>query len=360
MPTERKRAIRTAAAWAANQAEMEALYGVGGYYTSLSLWEAGEQGNLVTADEIRTAVCYNDWPGAGLEEPAGLNISGSTTDSTRYLKVTVAPGNRHNGIHGTGFRLWRYNAVPVTIRSDNVLMEWIEAQETVDGNGFRYAFDVVGAVTLFACLGISSFEVFLCRSGALSKTCRVICCLVPDTGRTNKPDTAFTTASGGFSRTEFLNCVGYANDAAPVFRGNSNTTERVDAVRNCIAIVGGAGAAFSGFDPVASSNNAATNGGSVTPLGASPYSSNVTPADFVDFANANYHLVAASGLRGAGANLYSTFTQDIDGDTWPSAGPWSIGIDHYVAAGPSAPTLSSLTTTNVTQSGARHSLTLTF
>lgn len=329
----------------------------GGDYTSLTAWEAGEQGNLVTLDEIHTAVCYNDWSGSGLVETAGVTIDGSTTDATRYLKITVAEGHRHDGTLGSGFRVFRFDNAVFTILDDNVLIEWVEARSTEDGNGFNYAFDVFGEVTLFACLGVSSYAPFRFRSGALAKTVRAICCIAGNDSRSNPPDYAFLSVNTGYSTAELLNCVGYSAMSTPVFQGYHSAGVRHETVKNCIAIIGGTGAAFAGFDTTNSANNAATNGASVTPPGANPYTSNVTSADFVDFANANYHLVSGSGLRGAGANLYSAFTKDIDGDAWPSAGAWDIGADYYVAA--SGLTINSITASNITQTGARITLGLT-
>ena len=329
----------------------------GGDYTSLSAWEAGEQGNLVTLDEIHTAVCYNDWTGNGLEEAAGFTIDGSTTDATRYLKITVAEGHRHNGTLGSGFRMFRFDNAAFTIRDDNVLIEWVEVRSTKDGNGLNYAFDVIGEVTLFACLATSSYDAFYLRSGALNKTARAICCIAGKDSRSNQPDHAFITAVTGFSTTELLNCVGYSGGTTPCFQGYHSAGTRNETVKNCIAIIGGTGGAFAGFDTTNSANNAATNGASVTPPGANPYTSNVTSADFVDFANANYHLVPGSGLRGAGVNLYSAFTKDIDGDAWPSSGAWDIGADYYAVAG--APTINSITASGVTPTTATITLGLT-
>ena len=63
----------------------------GGDYTTLTAWEAANQGDLTLLDEIRIAECYNDWP-TGLSD--NLIITGSVTDATRYMKVTVAAGHR--------------------------------------------------------------------------------------------------------------------------------------------------------------------------------------------------------------------------------------------------------------------------
>lgn len=50
---------------------------------------------------------------------------------------------------------------------------------------------------------------------------------------------------------------------------------------------------------------------------------------FLDASNWNFHLSTNGDnvLKGAGTNLYSTFTTDIDGDARQSTGNWDVGID---------------------------------
>lgn len=68
----------------------------GGYdYTSLSNWEAAQNRNLVSADEIERAVCYTG------QDTTSCVISGWTTDSTRYVEVVGAEGYRHQGYWNT-------------------------------------------------------------------------------------------------------------------------------------------------------------------------------------------------------------------------------------------------------------------
>ena len=69
--------------------------------------------------------------------------------------------------------------------------------------------------------------------------------------------------------------------------------------------------------------------------GDAPGSNAVTgTATFVDAANGDWHLAATDTVaKGAGANLYSSFTTDIDGQTRPASGAWCIGCDEYVSGG---------------------------
>lgn len=333
MPTESRKAIRTAAAWTANQAAMEALYGVGGYYTTLSLWEAGEQRDLVAADQVAVAVCYNDWP-TGLNNT--VSIAGWTTDATRKIVVTVAEGNRHNGIPKTGFYMKASaNFGHVISCTTDTEFEWFDVENTASA-GFAFTFPRIIKNTLAK--GGPEREAF--RS--VQSYSRLINCL------------AYGGLAGfgctSFSAPTILNCV--AANCATGFDYSLGGSGYV--LKNCVGY--GNTTDFKGTASASSTNNASSNG---TPPGISPITG-ITAAAFVNAAGLDFHLAAGSPLIGAGANLYSEFQDDIDGDARPSTGAWDIGFDHYVAAGPSAPTLTTLTTTNITVSGARHSLTLTY
>lgn len=56
-------------------------------YSTITLWEADTDNNLVTADQVQVGECYND---SGFDEV--ITISGATTDSTRYRHLTTATG----------------------------------------------------------------------------------------------------------------------------------------------------------------------------------------------------------------------------------------------------------------------------
>lgn len=57
-------------------------------YSTLQSWEDACPANLVSVDQIWKGECYND-----SEFTAGVTISGQTTDSTRYVWLTVAAGH---------------------------------------------------------------------------------------------------------------------------------------------------------------------------------------------------------------------------------------------------------------------------
>lgn len=69
--------------------------GQGGDYTSLSAWEAGEQADLVAADQYAVASIDGDWSGGA--DTTYVDINGWTTDATRYIEIRTETSARHSG-----------------------------------------------------------------------------------------------------------------------------------------------------------------------------------------------------------------------------------------------------------------------
>lgn len=340
MPTERKRAIRSAAAWSANQAAMEAEYGVGNYYTTLSAWEAGEQANLTTLDEIRTAVCYNDWP-SGLSDE--LDINGWTTDATRYVRVTVAEGDRHNGVPKSGFHIVKTSGASTLlfVRHGYTVIEWIDAEQTgaTGKAGLRH---LAGSSPTFKnCISKNATPTLPAFMFDVNGATLIQCLAY---------DSAYGFGSSTAAPAAFYNCI-----AANCSNHGYHVGGAAVVAKNCVAYNCGTDYRAAGFDESLSSNNASTSAMDTCPGSGSV--TGITSAAFAIAAANNFHLSASSVLRGAGANLYSVFTADVDGNTWPSSGAWDIGLDYYVAAG--GVTLNSLSVSNITYSGARFTVGLT-
>jgi putative hemolysin len=285
----------------------------GGDYTTLSAWEAAQQGDLVSADEIRVAECYNDWP-SGLVD--GVLIDGWTTDATRYPKITVAEGHRHSGSPQTGFFLKRSaNTATVSFAGAGAAytqIEWLDVENTSTGSaarGLSHSFGGTGIVLRNVIVKIASGkEAIHLPNGSKA----IGCCAW---GNSN-------AGSIGINASISLNCTvrGYGVGFYPTTGDKS--------CKNCVAY----GAAYSDYYLVTAANCSNNASGDTSAPGVNSITG-ITSADFVDAANNDFHLASGSDLIGAGTNLYSTFTTDIDGDEWPSSGAWDIGFDYYVATG---------------------------
>lgn len=284
----------------------------GGDYTTLSAWEAANQGDLVTADEVRVAECYNDWP-SGLVD--AVTIDGSTTDATRYLKITVANGHRHTGIPKTGFFARQTAAFAHTVRvlDDYTRIGWFDAEAT---GSTAHAFSSSVTLSHFTnCIGkaetsANSAAFYLAGSSVLFD------CLAYGGDR--------GISLNSYGTTSVYNCV-----VTGCAVGSLATSFVTFTLKNSVAH--GNTTNYSGTFNAASTNNATSSASDDAPGASSVWG--ITSTDFVDAANKNFHLAADSALIGAGTNLYSTFTTDIDGDEWPSSGAWDIGFDYYVATG---------------------------
>jgi hypothetical protein len=112
-------------------------------YTTMQAWEddrlpdgtGGRGGDLVGDGRREIGVCYNDGPFTDR-----LVISGSTTDAAHYMKLTVAEGQRHNGLKNTGVVIdaeggWG-NLNAIDVEDEYTRIEWLEIKKIQDtGSG---------------------------------------------------------------------------------------------------------------------------------------------------------------------------------------------------------------------------------
>jgi hypothetical protein len=73
----------------------------GGDYSDFTLWESGEQADLVTATDNHVLECYNDWPSGHTMTDEG--ITGWTTNATYDITIKTPAAERHNGTTHSGF-----------------------------------------------------------------------------------------------------------------------------------------------------------------------------------------------------------------------------------------------------------------
>lgn len=114
-------------------------------YSTLQAWEDACPANLVTSDQIWKGECYND-----SEFTAGLVMSGTTTDATRYQWLTVAAGHsfkdnasvRENALfysqaNGVGISVGSGGARPheiILAQTNYALVERLQVKRTASAN----------------------------------------------------------------------------------------------------------------------------------------------------------------------------------------------------------------------------------
>jgi len=313
MATIVKRAIRTSAGWIANQAEMETLYGVDGYYTLLSVWEDDITLDLVSANEQWVLECYNDHP-TGLDDSIDFGIYTSNTTYNIIVRGAESAGTEGPSIFTgditEGFR--------IKSEADQILA----MDNTID--------IIIQNIIIEA---ISGYCVFIANLDDINIHIEK-CCLI------GYDIPGWPAINMGRSNTFINNLIlnhwrGIAggNELAYVY-GNViiecgtgmdwNSPSGYSEVYNNI-ILNSDGLDMDITTNINQGNNATSDTtGQIT---------GITSAEFIDAASDNYHLANGSQLIGAGLNLIQSANlispqYDIDGDQLPDTGPWDVGFDY--------------------------------
>lgn len=292
-------------------------------YNTLTLWEDAKDGNIVSADQIQTAECYDD---DGVLSD-NVTLGGWTTDASRYWKIYTPTSERHKGNVSSGFTLKASAAATVITTGDST--GYIDGL-IIDGNNANAAIVYIQSLNqtqyVKNCIIHNSQHYGVNNAGSSAKTIAWNLIIYNVTRLWHAGDTASTTQ-------KLYNCTGFSKSSYGYVRPV------------CInSYAGGATTANylqcgTGTDYIVSSDATADDFSNTHyATGENSYSdyfvSTVT-------ATADYHLKNTSlALWGIdGSDQSSIFTTDIDGDTWTT---WGIGADMYVAASPPAAAVPSL------------------
>ncbi len=300
----------TATATLTNQA-----YTIARAYNTFASWETARQGNLVSDNRVEAAVAYND---GDFVPGAVITINGSTTDATRYMMITVAPGHRHAGIGGAGVVLDGNNSGSyhgIQINDDYTRVEWLQFTR-YGGAAGRAAVKIDASNVLLDKLIAYNFntghtnKALRCTSGTVTMRN----CLVYDGS-----DNGIRAAGGTITA---QNCTVYGMTAGGVVRGSGtlNATNTIS--------MGNGGSSFTSLSSQSynmSSDATATGAGSLT--------NKVAANQFVNISSGSYdfHLKSGSDAINVGSDLSGSFNADLEGETRPAGSAWDIGADERAA-----------------------------
>ena len=284
--------------------------------------------NLVTGEKTLTWVCYNDGP---FNVSSQTTISGWTTDSTRYLTLTVAGASqvasgisqRHKGIAGTGAIMRATGGTDYAILGVNqayTRVEWLEldGNEIVDVGGFYIQSNA--DYSLYSQLIIHNMD------------------------GTNLSANAFALDAGA-DNVQIRNVIAYYLDGDGIYTSGTNLSiynctfyyGRTSPQSNSIQVAGGSTTAYNvigagqEMDFYSSASltlyNCMSEDGSAGSYGGSGNLTYKTASNQFNSISGtiDLHLKAGSDAINAGFNLSATFTDDIDGQA--RAGTWDIGAD---------------------------------
>jgi len=89
-------------------------------YTTIAAAESASQGNLVSADEIREIVIYEESSGDKVWNlSATIEIAGATVDATRFRRIRAAASMKHTGTEATGVRLTQGTSRDVLVLNED-------------------------------------------------------------------------------------------------------------------------------------------------------------------------------------------------------------------------------------------------
>lgn len=299
----------------------------GGDYSSLSSWEAGEQRDLTSVDEIAEAQIDGTWSSA---DTATVLIGGWTTDATRYISIYTTSTCRHTGkwdttkyrIDNSGnFETGIYISEGF-VRIDGVQIRMTGAtlaytmllDNNVDAGGEIRFSNIIGWYNGGGTGGSNGLYQFSVGSG--SRTLKIWNCIFYDFSATDS-----NGIRGGASWTNYIyNCT-FQNCEVGIRGGESICIAKNTVIQDCVIC----------FLSMTSGNNNVSDDN--TQPGTSGQNGEVT---FLNEAGDDFHLDSSDTVaKDNGADLSGdanlAFSTDIDGQTRSS--PWDCGADEYIVVG---------------------------
>lgn len=314
---------------------IDATFRVERAYPSISAWSLATKGNLIAQKRRQIGVCYND-----SEFVENVVISGSTSDAMHYRVLTVAEGERHTGLAGTGALVhpdtaghgilvledfarvewlevtdWTTDSAGsfdgINIKAEDVLIQYVIVHD--DGHG-AVANSDAGGIQLERDLGTAtvrnSFVYNVARLGIGThsasgttmhiENCTAFGCTLADN---NPGDYGCITSRGTNSVVHARNVIGLAAAGLVDFRAQT-----------------GVGASFGGLSANNLSSDASAPGDAsiADALPATVITSELAGSE-------DLHLLDLSPAIGQGLSLSNDFEDDIDGEL--RGATWDIGAD---------------------------------
>jgi len=297
----------------------------GGDYTSLAAWEAGEQRDLVTLNEIAVAECYS------MSDITAVLVSGWVTDATHYIRIYTPVAERHDGKWNTaGYRLEpdaQYVSV-LDVRAPYTQIDGLQIRRTHVGSGdTRMVIIFNGGASncrltnsILTAPGVSSVGLYMTSASPLFMYNNLIYDIL-----------------GGAGVNGYGSLFAYNNTIVGCVRGFDHKTgdsSQIWVLKN--NLVSGSTTA----DYVNGSGTFTVDYCASGDLSADDWAGTGNRISqtftFVDALNKDFHLASAdAGALDFGTDLSVdpnlSFTTDTDGQT--RSGVWDIGADEYVATG---------------------------
>lgn len=351
----------------------------GADYTSIQAWQDDAPADLVTNDEIWRGEIIDD-----THDEAGVVISGSNVDDTRYKHLTVADADQHDGTAGSGKRILPTSTGHVFDVQETFKCSWLEITDWgASGSPSDEAFRLNTSGTLklesiiaHDALGGDQHDVVYW--GVEDGSLEAWNCAAWDIARAMFWSNTISDKTGGGMW--IRNCVAYdmgvkftTDPDRPIIgidnsfqSSNNDLSAFTFDVRNTyVALDSGADADMVCYGwwantgpniPSGAGNNGSSDDTASIPSANGTQYENVSPSgEFENLTDGSIdlHIVSGGTFEDAGQDVSGVtvpVTSDIDGDSRPAGSAYDVGFDEFVpqtatdAAGISDETTSSLTT----------------
>ncbi|MCR4322624.1 MAG: hypothetical protein NUV61_00870, partial [Candidatus Azambacteria bacterium] len=301
-------------------------------YTALSLWEAAENRNLVTADQIAIAQIEGAWTSP---DTTPVTINGWTTDATHYVKIYTTSEARHTG---------KWDNIKYRLESGNWGAHIIDNQQNYtrieglqilhsgggDSSSGIYSVSYAGVVVKDAIVKKTSTSI--------GEGIKIVGTSAGSSGVVN------SVAYGGWNfgiNIATFGGYGYAYNTTSYGNNYGYNGFYVQNLKNCIGASNSIAdfardvvASYSVFTTACASSDATAN--IFTDTG-----SRINQTfSFVNPAAGDFHLSSSdTAAKDFGTNLSAdsiyAFSTDVDGQT--RSGTWDIGADEYQQGGATPP-----------------------
>lgn len=293
-------------------------------YASANEWEAAEQTDLDTANNIMDCLCE----GVTADTTAVI-ISGWTTSATDYIRIRTTQANRHDGKWNTSkyrLEMTSTSAIPLRAQVPYIRIEGIQAAVANSPDSGRSGIYCYGGdyVQVSHCIvrgksGVAGWGIYIpTEIGPVRIWNNIIYDWDGSGGQGIHAETSGATKAYCYNNT-IIDC-----EIGMLTAGGNDIIAKNN-------IVQGSTTGYSGTFDGNSTNNLSDHDDSP---GSNPQNSKTLT--FADAANDDFHLDSGDSDAidqgvdlSADANL--AFSDDIDGDA--RSGTWDIGADEFVAAG---------------------------
>ena len=292
--------------------------GSGYDYLSLNAWEAAQNRDLVTVDQIAIASCRAS---AGSADTTAVTISGWTTSATNYIKIYTTAEARHSGV-------WDDSKYRLSINSSSAPLSNSQEYTVIDGLQFKNI-GTGASVTLNTSSTLSNSILVKDNEGSAYNLN-----LYAPSGIINLYNLIVLGNSVDGIVTRYYGSTVSTNLYSSTIIGHTNGINgyrTAITAKNCYSGDNSTNDYTGTVNKTTSASSDATGS-----AGLQNIAYNTSNFINVTATSENLHLVSGSSLKDVGIDTSGesvplNFTTDIDGET--RSGSWDIGADEYVAAG---------------------------